>query len=101
MIKRDRIQRVILHREADGQGGSINSYEEKEYIDAHVSIVSTFGDTTQFGIKDELVIHTITNKYLDTVTPNVRYKYSDKYFKILRQVPAGNEYYCVMKQVIN
>jgi hypothetical protein len=99
MIKRDRIQRVIIHKESDGQGGTINTYEEKEYIDAHVSIISTYGDATQFGIKDELVIHTTTAAYLDTTSPNVRYKYSNKYFKILRQVPAGNEFFCVMKQV--
>lgn len=99
MIKRDRIQRVLVHSESDGQGGNVNTYEGKEYVDAHVSIVSTMGDTTQFGIKDELVIHTVTGVYLDTTSPNVRYKYSGKLFKVLRQVPAGNEYYCTMKQV--
>lgn len=100
MIKRDRIQRIVMMTEPDGQGGTTAVPREKEYVDAHVSIVSTFGDITQYGIKDEMVIHTTTAVYLDTA-PNVRYRYSGKLFKILRQVPSGNEFYCVMKQVNN
>lgn len=100
MIKRERIQRVLVHKVEDGQGGSTISYEDKEYVEANVSIISTYGDITQYGITDEMVIHATTAYYLDE-SANARYKYSGKYFKVLRQIKVGNEYFCVMKQVEN
>lgn len=101
MIKRDTIQRVIPHLTPDGSGGQTTEPGLLERIPAHVSIISTIADMTQYGVKEEMVIHCATDFALDTVTQNVRYKYSDRLFKVMRQVKQGNEWFSVLHEVVN
>ena len=98
MIKNERIQRYLVEETEDGMCGHTSTLIPKESVDAAVSIISTFGDITQFGVKSELVIHTVTSVSLDT-RPQARYKYQGNYFKILRQIKRGPEYYSTMQQV--
>jgi len=99
MIKRDTLQRAIPHRTSDGAGGNKVEFELLERVPAHVSITSTIADMTQYGVKDEWLLHTVTDYKLDTVTPNVRYIYSEKVFQIMRQVKQGNEWFQVLREV--
>jgi hypothetical protein len=100
MIKRDTLQRVLVHAETDNQGGSPASYEDMERVNAHVSINTTFGEITAYGIKDDMIIHATTDVYLDT-NLDVRYRFNGKLFKLMRQVKSGNEYYSVLREVYN
>lgn len=101
MIKRDILQRVIVTPISDGQGGGTPEYDYKEKIPAHVSVTATMSDITQFGITNELMLHTATNYKLDDVTPNVRYMYSGRLFEMLHQIKSGNEYFQTFKEVTN
>lgn len=101
MIKRDILQRVIVNPITDGQGGAEAELEYKEKIPAHVSIIATSADISQFGITTEMVLHTVTNYKLDDVTPNARYMYSGKLYRMLHQIKNGNEYYQTFQEVTN
>ena len=99
MIKRDTIQRYSADNLIkDEMGGFNGELEPKEIIDAHVSINSTFGEITQYGLKNEMVIHVITNIKLDEYI-HTRYKYSNKFFRLVRQIKQGNEYYSTLLEV--
>ena len=97
MIKRDTIQRVILNVVDDGQGGSPTTREMKEIVKAHVSVSATANQLTQYGVKEEMMLNVITDIKLDEYV-YARYLYSDKLFKIMRQVEIGNEYFSVLKE---
>lgn len=100
MIKRDSLQRMVPGLTSDGTGGKIVEYDGLERLDANVSITATNADINQFGVKDEYLIHTVTDYKLDE-TPNVRYKWSGKLFQILRQVRNGNEWFSALQEVNN
>lgn len=98
MIKRDTIQRVIITPVDDGEGGNTATREYKEIIPAHVSINATFGEIAQFGVKQQMVVHTVTDYELDDYV-YARYLFSGKLFKLMRQVKRGNEYFSVLMEV--
>ena len=98
MIKRDTIQHYLARVEEDGMGGNNVSLIPSEFVEANVSINTTFGEITQYGIKNELVLHVVTNIELDDFV-NSRYKYSGKLFKVMRQIKQGNEYFCTLVEV--
>lgn len=98
MIKRDTIQRVIMTPQPDGQGGSVDIKEYKEMLTVAVSIISTSGSTTEFGVQEQLTISVVSNVKLDEYV-YARYEYSGKLFKIMRQLKKGNEYYSILMEV--
>lgn len=98
MIKRDTIQRVILHPEADGQGGSTASKEYKEIITVAVSIISSAGTINEFGVQQQMTISVVSNVALDEYV-NARYEFSNRLFRLMRQIKKGNEYYAVLMEV--
>lgn len=98
MVKRDTIQRYSAVITKDEMGGNIVKLTPAEIVNAHVSINSTLGEITQYGIKEEMVIHTITNIELDNYI-YTRYKYSGKLFRLVRQIKQGNEYYSTLLEV--
>ena len=98
MVKRDTIQRYFAQETKDDMGGSIVTLVPAEIIDANVSINASLGEITQYGVKDSLVLHVVTNKKLDDYY-STRYKYSDKYFRITRQIKQGNEYFSTLLEV--
>jgi hypothetical protein len=98
MIKRDTIQRVIITLIDDGEGGNTTTREYKEIIPAHISINATFGEIAQFGVKQQMIIHATTDYELDDYIC-ARYQFSDKLFKLMRQVKRGNEYFSVLMEV--
>lgn len=100
MIKRDFLQLVAAAPESDKQGGHQHDYQPVRQIPAHVSISTSLADITQYGIKDEMVLHTVTSEKLADGA-SIRYKYRSKLFKLLRQVQNGNEWFQVFKQVYN
>ena len=98
MIKRDTIQRVIITPQPDGQGGSASIKEYKEMLTVAVSIISTSGSTTEFGVKEQMQISIVSNVKLDEYV-YARYEYSGRLFKIMRQLKRGNEYYSILMEV--
>lgn len=98
MIKRDTIQHYLARVEEDGMGGNKVSLIPSEFVEANVSINTTFGEITQYGIKNELVLHVVSNIELDDFVYS-RYKYSGKLFKVMRQIKQGNEYYSTLVEV--
>lgn len=98
MIKRDTIQRYTSIITEDEMGGNIVRLTPAEIIDANVSINATFGEITQYGIKNEMIIHTTTNIKLDEYI-HTRYRYSDKLFRLVRQIKQGNEYFATLIEV--
>lgn len=98
MIKRDTIQRVIITPQPDGQGGSASIKEYKEMLTVAVSIISTSGSTTEFGVKEQMQISVVSNVKLDEYV-YARYEYSGRLFKIMRQLKRGNEYYSILMEV--
>lgn len=95
MIKRDTIQRYVATVTDDSMGGQNVSYTPGEFITANVSINATFGDIQQFGITDEMVLHTVTNIKLDQYI-YTRYEYSGKMFRLVRQIKQGNEFFSTL-----
>ena len=71
--------------------------ELKEIVRAHVSQTTTYNDI-QYGYVDQMILHCCTNIKLDTST-YARYIFADKYFKVMRQVKQGNEYFSVLLEV--
>lgn len=98
MIKRDSIQRFKAISIEDGQGGTQTQLVPAEFIDANVSVNTTLKEITQYGLADEMVIHVVTNIKLDEDS-RVRYQYSNKLFKLTRQIKQGNEYYSTFIEV--
>ena len=98
MIKRDTIQRVIITPVEDGEGGNTVTREYKEIIPAHISINATFGEIAQYGVKQQMILHATTDYKLDDYV-YARYQFSNKLFKLMRQVKRGNEYFSVLMEV--
>lgn len=98
MVKRDTIQRYAAVVTKDEMGGDVVELNPAEIVDANVSINTTFGEITQYGIKNEMVIHVVTNIKLDEYLYS-RYMYSDRLFRLVRQVKQGNEYFSTLVEV--
>ena len=98
MVKRDTIQRYAAVVTKDEMGGDVVELNPAEIIDANVSINTTFGEITQYGIKDEMVIHVVTNIKLDEYLYS-RYMYSGHLFRLVRQIKQGNEYFSTLVEV--
>lgn len=98
MIKRDTIQRVIITPESDGQGGSNPIKEYKEIITVAVAITSSAGSNTEFGIQQQNKISVVSNVKLDEYI-YARYEYSNRLYKLIRQIKRGNEYYSILMEV--
>ena len=98
MIKRDTIQRYAAVVTKDEMGGDVVELNPAEIIDANVSINTTFGEITQYGIKNEMIIHVVTNIKLDEYLYS-RYMYSDRLFRLVRQIKQGNEYFSTLVEV--
>ena len=98
MIKRDTIQRVILHPQPDGQGGSAPIAEFKEIITVAVSIISSVAVSTANGMKEESQISVVSNIKLDEYV-NARYEFSGKMYKVMRQVKRGSEYFSILTEM--
>jgi hypothetical protein len=98
MIKRDTIQRYSAVLTKDEMGGDVVNLTPAEIVRAHVSINSTLGEITQYGLKEEMVLHVITDIELDNYI-YTRYMYSGRLFRIVRQIKQGNEYYSTLVEV--
>lgn len=98
MIKRDTIQRYAAVVTKDEMGGDVVKLNPAEIVDANVSINTTFGEITQYGLKNEMVLHVVTNIKLDEYFYS-RYKYSGRLFKLVRQIKQGNEYFSTLVEV--
>lgn len=98
MIKRDTLQRMKAVLTKDEMGGDIVELTPAEHIRAHVSINATFREITQFGIKDEMVLHVVVDAKLDEYI-HTRYQYANKLFRLVRQVKQGSEYYATLVEV--
>ena len=100
MIKRDLIRRYAVITAEDEMGGSAIDRTPAEFVKANVSLNATIGAITQYGVKNEMVIHTITDVKLDEYL-YTRYEYSGKLFKLMRQIKQGNEYYSTLIETDN
>ena len=98
MIKRDTIQRYAAVVTKDEMGGDVVNLNPAEIVDANVSINTTLGEITQYGIKSEMVIHVVTNIKLDEYLYS-RYMYSGRLFRLVRQIKQGNEYFSTLVEV--
>lgn len=99
MIKRDLIQRYSAELTKDEMGGIASAkLIPAEQVKAHVSINSSIGEITRYGLKEEMVIHCITDVLLDGYI-HTRYKYSGKMFRLVRQIKQGNEYFSTLIEV--
>lgn len=98
MIKRDTIQRVIITPESDGQGGSNSIKEYKEILTVAVSIISSAGSNTEFGTQQQNTISVVSNVKLDEYI-YARYEFSNRLYKLMRQIKRGNEYYSILMEV--
>lgn len=98
MVKRDTIQRYAAIVTQDEMGGNIVQLNPAEIVDANVSINTTLGEITQYGLKNEMVLHVVTNIELDEFLYS-RYKYSGRLFRLVRQIKQGNEYFSTLVEV--
>ena len=98
MVKRDTIQRYAAVVTKDEMGGDVVNLNPAEIVDASVSINTTLGEITQYGIKSEMVIHVVTNIKLDENLYS-RYMYSGRLFRLVRQIKQGNEYFSTLVEV--
>lgn len=99
MMKRDTITRIILNPVDDGSGGnSLGEPEVKEIVPAHVSSGATANEITMFGLKTQEVLHTTTDVKLDD-RAIARYIWSDKIFRVSRQIKFGNEWLSTLIEV--
>ena len=99
MIKRDTIQRYVPQIADDGMGGTvIEKMKPGEIIPANVSIGTTFKSANSPEEKSQVVINVVTNIKLDEYL-YTRYRYSNKMFKITRQIKQGNEYFSTLVEV--
>ena len=100
MIKRDLIRRYAVITTPDEMGGSAIDRRPAEFVKVNVSINATIGEITQYGIKNEMVIHVVSNVELDDYI-YTRYEYSGKMFRLVRQIKQGNEYYSTLIETDN
>ena len=98
MIKRDTIQRVIIIPDRDGQGGSAPDKDYKEILTVAVSIISSTGSNTEFGTQQQNTISVVSNVKLDEYI-YARYEFSNRLYKLMRQIKRGNEYYSILMEV--
>ena len=98
MVKRDTIQRYAAVVTKDEMGGDVVNLNPAEIVDANVSINTTLGEITQYGIKSEMVIHVVTNIKLDEYLYS-RYMYAGRLFRLVRQIKQGNEYFSTLVEV--
>lgn len=99
MTKRDTITRLIYTPVSDGAGGTIPGEPEvMETIKAHVSSGSTSNEITMYGIKTQEVLHTTTDIKLDDRSI-ARYLWSNRIFKVMRQIKFGNEWLATLLEV--
>ena len=95
MIKRDLIRRYAVITTPDEMGGSAIDRRPAEFVKVNVSVNATIGEITQYGVKNEMVIHVVSNVELDDYI-YTRYEYSGKMFRLVRQIKQGNEYYSTL-----
>lgn len=100
MIKRDLIRRYAVITTPDEMGGSAIDRRPAEFVKVNVSVNATIGEITQYGIKNEMVIHVVSNVELDDYI-YTRYEYSGKMFRLVRQIKQGNEYYSTLIETDN
>ena len=100
MMKRDLIRRYAVITAPDEMGGSAIDRRPAEFVKAHVSVNATIGEITQYGVKNEMIIHVVSNVELDDYI-YTRYEYSGKMFKLIRQIKQGNEYYSTLIETDN
>ena len=100
MIKRDLIRRYAVITTPDEMGGSAIDRRPAEFVKVNVSLNATIGEITQYGIKNEMVIHVVSNVELDDYI-YTRYEYSGKMFRLDRQIKQGNEYYSTLIETDN
>lgn len=106
MIKRELIRRYAVITTPDEMGGSAIERYPAELVKANVSVntriamTSTMGQMTQFGVKEEMVIHVITDIKLDEYI-HTRYEYGGRMFKLMRQIKQGNEYFSTLIETEN
>ena len=99
MIKRDTIQRYVAIVTQDEIGGTIvERMRPEEIIPANVSIGTSFKEVNYPEEKSQIVINVVTNIKLDEYL-YTRYRYSNKMFKITRQIKQGNEYFSTLAEV--
>lgn len=100
MIKRDLIRRYAVITTPDEMGGSAIDRGPAEFVKVNVSVNATIGEITQYGVKNEMVIHVVSNVELDDYI-YTRYEYSGKMFRLVRQIKQGNEYYSTLIETDN
>lgn len=100
MIKRDLIRRYAVITTPDEMGGSAIDRRPAEFVKVNVSVNATIGEITQYGIKNEMVIHVVSNVELDDYI-YTRYEYGGKMFRLVRQIKQGNEYYSTLIETDN
>lgn len=98
MIKREYIQRFRITPERDSQGGSTFDKEPLEEVRAHVSVGATMSQITEFGTQQQTMLNVVTDIKLDEYV-NTRYMYNNRFFKLMRQVKTGNEWFSVLLEV--
>ena len=98
MIKRDSIQKINFVPVEDGQGGNSIDKQYGETIRAMVSQNTTYGQMTQYGVKEEIILNVVVDNKLETST-TTRYIWNNKIFKVMRQVKSGNEWFVVLMEV--
>ena len=98
MIKRDSIQKINFVPVEDEQGGNSIDKQYGETIRAMVSQNTTYGQMTQYGVKEEIILNVVVDNKLETST-TTRYIWNNKIFKIMRQVKSGNEWFVVLMEV--
>lgn len=100
MIKRDKLQRIVVTTVEDEELGQTSVETPMEVIPAHVSIISSLAEMSQYGTKGEMILHTVTDTVLDK-DPMTRFRFNDKLFKMVRQIGIGNEYFQTLLEVNN
>ena len=100
MIKRDLIRRYAVITTPDEMGGSTIDRRPAEFVKVNVSVNATIGEITQYGVKNEMVIHVVSNVKLDDYI-YTRYEYSGKMFRLVRQIKQNNEYYSTLIETDN
>ena len=99
MIKRDNLIHVVLHPESDGQGGNQSTEIEviKPYA-ANVSVTTSVAEVQNYGLKQQLTLHTTTNYKLPDGKFD-RFLWNVKTFRLVRQTPFGNEWVQTLVEV--
>lgn len=102
MIKRDNLQRMVMHSQPNGEGGTDITYDGLEFVAAYVSVTSVTNaiGPNEYGVAETSTINAVTDYYLDE-NKNIRYKWNNKLFELISQQKVGNEWSSVLKEVIN